>query len=196
MNPIIVGMNKADISTKEQPIIGTQALGPCVGVLIHSNNSKRSVVLHTSTDWEEVVAESLVILVENELISWENLNKVLTSLDLHRRFDLYNFDNKTKLAILKKKGLLIDKVAPEETLEVTIIPGYYKDNYDVALNLTKFFLSLSPLFVVKRNDLPKKAVRVRMFDDLGSQEFFFDSSSGKFVTEKVKDNIDNNKYRL
>ena len=36
MEKIRVGINKADISTEEIPVIGTDALGPCVGVLIHS----------------------------------------------------------------------------------------------------------------------------------------------------------------
>lgn len=196
MEPIIVRMNEANISTKEQPIIGTEALGPCVGVLIYSKKHKKSVVIHTSTEWQPLVVEALIILADNHLISGENFSKALDNLQLHNQFNLFDFDRKTKQEILTKKGLNISKNEVDETLEVTIIPGYYPDHYDVALNMTKFFLTLEPLFTVRRNELPKKAVRTRMFEDLGSHEFFFDSSTGKFVTEKVKDKIDSKGYRL
>lgn len=196
MKPIIVRMNEVNISTQEQPIIGTEALGPCVGVLIHSKEHKKSLVFHTSTDWKPLVVESLIILADHGLISSENFSKTLENLKLHDQFDLYNFDRKTKQAILTKKGLNITKVSPGENLEVTIIPGYYKDNYDIALNMTKFFLTLEPMITVRRTELPKKTVRTRMFDDLGSHEFYFDSNTGNFVTDKIKNNIDTNEYRL
>ena len=196
MNPIVVRMNEANISTKEQPVIGTDALGPCVGVLIYSKKHKKSVVFHTSTDWQPLVVESLIILADNNLISGENFSKAVSNLQLHNQFNLFDFDRKTKQEILTKKGLNIDEKEIEETLEVTIIPGYYKDNYNVALNMTKFFLTLEPLFTVRRNELPKKAVRIRMFEDLGSHEFFFNSETGKFVTEKVIDKMDSKGYRL
>lgn len=196
MEPIVVRMNEANISTKEQPVIGTEALGPCVGVLIYSKKHKKSVVFHTPTEWQPLVVEALIILADNQLISGENFSKALDNLQLHNQFNLFDFDRKTKQEILAKKGLIFNRNEVDETLEVTIIPGYYKDNYDVALNMTKFFLTLDPLCTVRRNELPKKAVRTRMFDDLGSHEFFFDSSTGKFVTEKIKDKIDSKGYRL
>ena len=55
MKKIRVGMSEADISTNEIPVIGTDSLGPCVGVLIHSKKHKKSVVLHASTEWKEPV---------------------------------------------------------------------------------------------------------------------------------------------
>ena len=42
MKPIVVGMNKANISTDEQPIIGTSALGPCVGGIIYSKKHEHN----------------------------------------------------------------------------------------------------------------------------------------------------------
>ena len=194
MEKIRVGMNEADISTEETPIIGTDALGPCVGVLIHSKKHKKSVVIHASTEWRETVLQALIILAENELISFENLNKALESLYLHDKYNLYDFDTKTKQAILTKKGLNITKV--NDSLEVTIIPGYYQDNYDIAVNMAKFFMSLNPLTTVKRGPLPKKAVRSVMFNDLGSHEFYFNSETGQFVTEKVKDKPTSKGYRV
>ena len=104
--------------------------------------------------------------------------------------------HKTKNAILTKKGLNISKKETEESLEITIIPGYYQDHYNVATNIKKFFSSLEPMIALRHNELPKKAIRTRMFDDLGSHEFYFDSLEGKFVTEKIKNNIDSKEYRL
>ena len=40
MEKIRVGMNETNISTNEIPIIGTDSLGPCVGVLIYSKKNK------------------------------------------------------------------------------------------------------------------------------------------------------------
>lgn len=194
MKPIVVGMNEVNISTEEQPIIGTNALGPCVGVLIHSQKQQKSVVFHTSVDWQPLVVESLIMLAESGLISPENFDKAIKSLNLHEKYRLYEFDSQLKNKLLTKKGLCISEV--EETLEVTIIPGYYPDNYHVALNMTKFFASLYPLAKIRMNPLPKKAVRTQMVEKMGSHEFFFDSKSGKFVTEKVVEQGNNITYRI
>ena len=185
MEKIRVGMNKADISTEEIPVIGTDALGPCVGVLIHSKKHKKSVVIHASTEWKEPVVQALVLLAENNIISYDNLRKSIETWYLYDKYNLYDFDIKTKQEILTKAGLDISPV--DESLEVTIIPGYYQDNYNVAINMAKFFISLNPLTTVKRGPLPKKAVRTRMFKDLGSHEFYYNSETGKYVTEQIKD---------
>lgn len=185
MEKIRVGINKADISTEEIPVIGTDALGPCVGVLIHSKKHKKSVVIHASTEWKEPVVQALVLLAENNIISYDNLRKSIETLYLYDKYNLYDFDIKTKQEILTKAGLDISPV--DESLEVTIIPGYYQDNYNVAINMAKFFISLNPLTTVKRGALPKKAVRTRMFKDLGSHEFYYNSETGKYVTEQIKD---------
>jgi len=189
-------MNEVNISTEEQPIIGTDSLGPCVGVLIYSKKFKKSIVFHASTNWQSLIIETLIIMAENNLISVENFNKSIENFELHEKYDLYSFDNITKKSILSKKGLLITGVGKGDDLEVTVIPGYYPDNYQIATNITKFFLTLSPMITIRKNELPKKAVRTRMYDDLGSHEFFFDSSTGKFVTEKIKNSIDSKRYRL
>lgn len=196
MKPIIVRMNEVGISTKEQPIIGTEALGPCIGGLIYSKKHKKSVVFHASSDWKQLILEVLIVLAENGLISPENFSKSVEIFELYEKYDLYNFDNKTKKAILTKKGLNISKKETEESLQITIIPGYYQDHYNVATNIKKFFSSLEPMIALRHNELPKKAIRTRMFDDLGSHEFYFDSLEEKFVTEKIKNNIDSKEYRL
>lgn len=42
----IVHMNEIDISNDAFPIIGTHALGPCVGILVYSEEHKRAIVAH------------------------------------------------------------------------------------------------------------------------------------------------------
>lgn len=194
MNKIRVSINEANISTSEIPVIGTDSLCSCVGVLIYSKKHKKSIVIHTSTDWKEPVIQSLILLAENEMVSFENINKVIECQQLHEKYDLYDFEPKIKKEILTKAGVNITQV--EDTLEVTVIPGYYPDHYNVAINLIKFFSSLSPLFDVRTESLPKNAVRTVMFDDVGSHEFYFNSNTGKFVTEQVKDKINPQRYRL
>ena len=196
MKSIIVGMDEVGISTQEQPIIGTIGLGPCVGVLIYSKKQKQSVVIHASTEWEPVIEEALIVLASNELISVDSFSKAVEILHLHKRYDLYNYDNEFKQKIIDSQGLTLTKIDPSDKLEATIIPGYYQDNYNVAINIAKYFVSLEPLFKFRTSILPKKAIRTCMLEDLGSHEFFFDSSTGRFVTDKIKDYIDINEYRL
>lgn len=196
MKPIIVGMDEVGISTQEQPIIGTIGLGPCVGVLIYSKKQKQSVVIHASTEWEPVIEEALIVLASNELISVDSFSKAVEILHLHKRYDLYNYDNEFKQKIIDSQGLTLTKIDPSDKLEVTIIPGYYQDNYNVAINIEKYFNSLEHIFKFRTSLLPKRAIRTFMVGDLGSHDFFFDSSTGRFVTDKIKDYIDINEYRL
>ena len=91
MKPIVVGMNEVNISTEEQTIIGTDSLGPCVGVLIYSPKHQKSVVFHTSTNWQQIVTNALILLVENGLINEKNFeNYVLnkTEIELGSRKDI------------------------------------------------------------------------------------------------------------
>ena len=55
----IVGMNSADISTFEKPIIGTQALATCFGVLLYDENQKIGIVAHFTHDIEATIIKIL-----------------------------------------------------------------------------------------------------------------------------------------
>ncbi len=180
-----VGMNEVSISSNDQPIIGTGALGPCVGVLIYTKNKKRAVVLHTSYGWEKLVEETLFILLDNELIKEENCIKLFHILALYKRYDLFIFDDETIQQFIEKANLTISNNSNNDNFEVTIIPGYYQDNYDIAKNLKKFFQNIPQLFQINNQKLPQNAIKIQISQDLGAHEFYFDASTGKFVTDKI-----------
>ncbi len=58
----IVGMNSADISTFEKPIIGTQALATCFGVLLYDENQKIGIVAHFTHDIEATIIKILKLI--------------------------------------------------------------------------------------------------------------------------------------
>ena len=64
---IMVGMDDADISTDDNYIIGTEALATCTGVLIYSENTKRAIVAHISSDYKKTIDKLFSIIIENKL---------------------------------------------------------------------------------------------------------------------------------
>ena len=196
MNKIVVNMNQVGISTEETPIIGTNALGPCVGVLVHSKSKKRALVAHVSSNWKNQMFEMLIELAENQLISIENFKKCTAIFELFEKYDFYDTNYDVLQKFIKKLDLQLEQVSEEDALEIIVIPGYYPDGYNIAKNIKILFESFKPLIRVRTTDLPKKAVRATIQEGLGSHEFFFDAISGKFVTEKVIEKEDSKGFRL
>ena len=58
----IVGMNNADISTSDKPIIATQALATCFGVLLYDESQKIGIVAHFTHDIEPTIIKILKLL--------------------------------------------------------------------------------------------------------------------------------------
>ena len=54
---ILVKMRDMQISTDEKPIIGTQSLATCVGVLIYSEESKKAIVAHIANERDGIAKE-------------------------------------------------------------------------------------------------------------------------------------------
>lgn len=180
-----VGMDEVSISSDEQPIIGTGALGPCVGVLIYNKNKKRAIVLHISYDWEKLIKETLFIMLENDLISEENCIKIFKTLTLCPKYDLLTFNDEGIQKLIEKENSTISPNLKNDIFEVTIIPGCYKNNCDIAENLRIFFRNIPQLFQINNQKLPQNAVSTQIHKDLEGNEFFFDASTGKFVTDKI-----------
>lgn len=64
---ILVNMGEAKISTNDKPIIGTQALATCTGLLLYCKERKIGIVAHISTDIEKTVNKVLDLLEENNI---------------------------------------------------------------------------------------------------------------------------------
>lgn len=64
---IMVDMDDANISTNENHIIGTEALATCTGVLIYSENTKKAIVAHISSDYMKTINKIFKIIIKNKL---------------------------------------------------------------------------------------------------------------------------------
>lgn len=64
---IMVGMGDAMISTLDKPIIGTEALATCTGVLIYSKEEKRAIVAHVSSDYMKTIDKIFKLITINKL---------------------------------------------------------------------------------------------------------------------------------
>lgn len=62
----LVDMNEADITSKEKPIIGTQALATCFGILLYDEESKEAIVAHVSTDVVPVILKIFDLIKVNK----------------------------------------------------------------------------------------------------------------------------------
>ena len=64
----LVKMEEVDISSLDYPIIGTQALATCVGVLLYSEKHKKAIVAHVSSYYKTVLYELINMLSLNGLL--------------------------------------------------------------------------------------------------------------------------------
>jgi hypothetical protein len=133
---ILVGMNDAKISTSDKPIIGTDALATCIGLLLYSEEEKQAIVAHVVPDNIEAIDKVFRIILEN------------------------------KLHNIKFKYL--------------IIPGYYQEHYDTIDLIKKHMTDFTPFDL---SQITENAIRCNY--EATSHEFAFDSSTGKFITDKV-----------
>lgn len=62
----LVKMYDADISSEEMPIIGTDALGPCVGVLLYNEVKKQAIVAHAAPDKITIALDIMKLVCDNE----------------------------------------------------------------------------------------------------------------------------------
>lgn len=141
---ILVDMNDAEISTAEKPIIGTAYLATCLGVLLYSEDEKRAIVAHMSSNVMPTLDKIFKIIVENK---WYRLP-------------------------LKYKIIWGTDREPAEF-------------YNVIDVLEKHFADYTPF---TDEELPECGIRTN--ENTMSNEFAFDASTGKFVTDKVLFGVD------
>jgi len=63
----LITMNDAQISTKDKPIIGTEALATCIGVLLYNEEKKLAIVAHIAPSSIEGIEKIFKIILDNKL---------------------------------------------------------------------------------------------------------------------------------
>lgn len=59
---IMVRMDDANTTTSEKPIIGTQALATCFGILVIDKKAKKAIIAHVSSTWQPAIIKLLKLL--------------------------------------------------------------------------------------------------------------------------------------
>ena len=75
---ILVGMDDTKISTKEKPIIGTQALATCIGVLLYDEENKVAIVAHISSEPIPIIDKIFNLIMKNKLYNNKLKYKIIT----------------------------------------------------------------------------------------------------------------------
>ena len=65
---ILVGMNDAKISSEERPVVGTQSLATCTGVLLYSEEQKLAIVAHVVPDKIDAIDKIFQIILQHKLL--------------------------------------------------------------------------------------------------------------------------------
>lgn len=63
----LVGMGDVQISTSERPIVGTDCLATCIGILLYCEEDKKAIVAHATSDIMPVLDRIFKLVVNNKL---------------------------------------------------------------------------------------------------------------------------------
>lgn len=171
-----VNMNDIQISTEDKPIIGTFALGPCIGFILHSKNNKKAIVGHISCsqllddyNLKKLRLQILKIITENKLID--------------SYFDLILIEGAQKSIYYKN------------WYELEILQNQEKKNYSLFEILEK---NLTQIDLIKINSIKKSNFNTDeiqtidiegnlsdKFNNETSKQFAFNANTGKFVTNEI-----------
>lgn len=78
---IMVDMDDAKMSTSERPIIGTQALATCLGVLLYDEVGRQAIVAHVSSEPIKALDKIFNIIIENKLLKVKFKYKIIWGTD-------------------------------------------------------------------------------------------------------------------
>lgn len=62
----LVHMGDVDISTEKKPIIGTDGLATCIGVLLYNEQKKQAIVAHIQPEHFDTIHKTINLLDENQ----------------------------------------------------------------------------------------------------------------------------------
>ena len=185
---INVHMNDIQISTDEKPIIGTYALGPCMGFILYSVEYKKAIIGHIScsqlldnNNLEKLRLQILKIIIENKLVN--------------SSFDLMLIEGAQKSIYYK------------DWYELDILQNQEKRTYSLFEVLEK---NLTHIDFVKINNIKKdnfNTDEIQTVDIEGnlcdesnneaSKQFAFNANTGAFITNEIfilEENKDIKKY--
>lgn len=174
-NFIMVSMGQVDISTDEKYIIGTQALSPCIGFILHSKDMGKAVVGHISSGQ----------LVENSRVN-----------DL--RFQISELLDQGNLKGVPLDLKIIEGAYPSTQIayshELDILDIFGKSQYTLPEVLEEVikksdFVNISTTTMYQEQNSTPEVQVVDYYEGYGhgdkSKQFAFDAKNGNFVTDKV-----------
>ena len=172
---INVYMNDIQISTNDKPIIGTFALGPCLGFVLHSQEKKRAIVGHIScsqlmdnNNLEKLRLQILKIIIENELVN-SSFNLMLIE---GAQKSLY-YKEWYELGILQseeKRTYPLFEILEKNLTQIDLIK---------IINIKKAFNIDEIQIVDLKGNLCTEA------DNEASKQFAFNANNGQFITKEI-----------
>lgn len=173
---INVSMDDIQINTKDKPIIGTYALGPCMGFILYSKENKKAIVGHISSSQllddnslEKLKLKILKIIAQNNLIN--------------ASFDITLIEGAQKSIYYK------------EWYELDILQNQEKKTYSLFEILEKTLTQLPTIKINSINNSNFKTEDIQMVDIEGnlcdehnneaSKQFAFNANTGKFITNEL-----------
>lgn len=174
-NFINVRMNDIQISTNDRPIIGTFALGPCMGFILHSQEKKRAIVGHIScsqlmdnNSLEKLRLQILKLIIENKLIN--------------SSFDLMLIEGAQK-SLYYRKWYELDILQNEEKRTYSLLEILEKNLMQIDLikiiNIKKNFNNYEIQIVDLDGNLCAKD------NNESSKQFAFNANTGNFATNEI-----------
>lgn len=158
----LVNMNKFEISTKERPIIGTEGLASCIGMLFYSEKEKKAVVAHYPSNIDDTLELEFIPKSDND-VTYSNLLKILFAQTIE---------------------FLVENNLDESSLKYKIIMPYYCEEKQIKgkIYLENACKSLQP-WLTPFGEIPSNAIAT--VEELNANRFAFDAETGMFVTDKV-----------
>lgn len=173
---INVHMGDVQISNNDKPIIGTSALGPCMGFILHTKKNKKSIVGHIAcsqlmddNNLEKLRLQILKLIIRNNLIN--------TS------FDLTLIEGAQK-SIYKKDWYELNILQNEEKRPYSLFEILEKNLMKIDLiniqNINKSNFKIDDIQIVDLNGNLCDASNNESY-----KQFAFNVNIGKFITNEV-----------
>ena len=173
---IIANMDDIQISTTDKPIIGTFALGPCMGFILYSKEKKKAIVGHISCsqildnyNLEKLRLQIYKIIIQNKLINTD--------------FDLMLVEGAQKSMYYK------------DWYELDILKNQEKKIYSLFEVLESLLTQIDFIKIknIKKSHFNTDEIQIvdikgNICDETNneaSKQFAFNANTGKFITNDI-----------